>query len=525
MTESAVSEGARTSRKRVLMLVGNDIRNDTRVLKSALALSHGGLDVTVLGYGSAGVREETDLGAVRILRVPVQWRFRDAATARRRVLGGKVAVDPERRRLLDLRASLRAREAAEEGTAAHRLRYAAAESHRQLARVRSGVDRTLTRLENKAWRLVDAAGNRSMRGTGWRDLLPEIKDYELAFGPVIDRLEWDVLHAHDVHLVGVASGAVARRRALGQETSWVYDAHEFVAGLSLYGSRTRRKVAAYVSLESEYIRSAAGVLTVSEPLAIELQRRYSLPRRPTVVMNSPVLGAGSNTVTIDLRASVGLPDDVPLIVYSGGVTEARGVQTAVAALPDLPGVHLAVVCVPHNRVAQAGRLLAQATKLGVADRLHLLDPVRPDEVSAFVATADVGLLPVRHFGSHEVALANKLFEYLYAGIPVLVSDCKAQADFVRTHGVGAVHVADDATSFATELRWLLARHDEVAEVIAHSPDLLEPFAWERQEAALRAFYRDLLGSPNLVVEPVRASTLDALTEVPRARTDRHQSSG
>ena len=50
--------------------------------------------------------------------------------------------------------------------------------------------------------------------------------------------------------------------------------------------------------------------------------------------------------------------------------------------------------------------------LGVGDRLHLLDPVRPDEVSAFVASADVGLLPLRHFGSHEMALANKLFEYL-----------------------------------------------------------------------------------------------------------------
>jgi glycosyltransferase involved in cell wall biosynthesis len=171
-------------------------------------------------------------------------------------------------------------------------------------------------------------------------------------------------------------------------------------------------------------------------------------------------------------------------------------------------------------VGQAGRLLTQATELGVADRLHLLDPVRPDEVSAFVASADVGLLPLRHFGSHEMALANKLFEYLYAGIPVLVSDCKAQAEFVRSHGVGAVHVADDASSFAAELRALLARREEVAEVIANSPDLLEPYAWERQETALRDFYRHLLGSPEAVVEPARESTLSDLTELPTTRTDR-----
>ena len=437
-----------TSPKAVLMLVGNDIRNDTRVLKTAQALSDGGLDVTVLGYASAGVREESWLGRVRLLLVPVEWALRVGAKQRRQA------------------------------------------SHAFLSS-RVGA---LATLETAAWRLIDGLRNRSSLRAGWRQVLPEIGDYEIAFAPVIDALEWDLLHAHDVHLVGVASRAVERRRARGIPASWVYDAHEFVAGLSVYGSRTRRKVAAYLSLESEYIGSAAGVLTVTQPLAEELQRRYQLPTCPTVVMNSPVLAAGSGKVEVDLRTTIGLADDVPLMVYSGAITQARGIQTAVAALPDLPGVHLALVCVPNTAVPQAGRLLAQATALGVADRLHLVDPVRPEEVSAFVAGADVGLLPLLHFGSHEMALANKLFEYLYAGVPVLVSDCRAQADFVRRHGVGAVHIADDATSFATELRGLLARRAEVVQVIAHSPDLLEPYAWARQEAALRAFYDQLPGS-------------------------------
>ncbi len=523
MGEAGVIPGgdAMTSPKRVLMLVGNDIRNDTRVLKTALALSDGGLEVTVLGYSSSGVREDSMLGQVRILRVPVEWRMRDQAIRRRvRKPLLHIAAAPAERKLQDVRATLRRREAAELGgfSLLRRARVAAARRH--VSRIRAGLDRRFVRLEKLGWRVIDRAKNETGFGAGWRRLLSEMDDYELAFAPAIDRVEWDVLHAHDVHMVGIASRAVARRRATGQQASWVYDAHEFVAGLSLYGSRTRRKVAAYLSLEREYIRSAAGVLTVSEPLAIELQRRYHLSSRPTVVMNSPVLGAGSNKVAVDLRASVGLADDVPLIVYSGGVTDARGIQTAVAALPDLPGVHLAVVCVPHKGVAQAVRLQDQATALGVADRFHLLDPVRPDEVSAFVASADVGLLPIRHFGSHEVALANKLFEYLYAGVPVLVSDCKAQADFVRSHGVGAVHVADDPASFAAELRGLLARRDQVAEVIAHSPDLLEPYAWERQEVSLRGFYRQLLGGPDTVLEPARASALDSLTELPRARTDR-----
>jgi hypothetical protein len=38
-----------------------------------------------------------------------------------------------------------------------------------------------------------------------------------------------------------------------------------------------------------------------------------------------------------------MADGVPLIVYSGGITRARAVETAIAALPQLPDVHLAVV--------------------------------------------------------------------------------------------------------------------------------------------------------------------------------------
>ncbi|HYO20169.1 MAG TPA: glycosyltransferase family 4 protein [Dermatophilaceae bacterium] len=467
-----------TNPKRVLMLVGNDIRNDTRVLKSALALADGGLDVTVLGYGSDGVREDTQLGGVRILRIPVDWRSRDDA-------------------------GLRGRESQS------RIKNAGDLSPRQILR------RWLAKLETRAWWMANGVRHRSPLWANWRRVLPEIDDYERSFGPVIDQLEWEVLHAHDVHLVGIAKRAVDRRRGKGAQAAWVYDAHEFVAGLSVYGSRTRRRVAGYENLESEFIRDADGVVTVTEPLARELQRRYQLSGKPAVVMNSPVLGAAARPIEVGIRAAVGLADGVPLVVYSGGVTAARGVATAVAALPQLPGVHLAVVCVPNTATEAVKLLVVQATALGVADRLHLLEPVRPDEVSAFVASADVGLLPLRHFGSHEMALANKLFEYLYATIPVLVSDCRAQADFVRSHGVGAVHIADDASSFATELRGLLARRAEVVKVIASSPDLLEPFAWERQEATLRDFYRQLLGSPDAVHEPTSRSTLEGLTEVPR----------
>ena len=524
------------------MMVGNDIRHDTRVLKTALALADGGVEVTILGYSSSGSKQETMLGPVRIVRVPVAWRFRDKANLARKNRRDQrlVAPPPSTRdqRLRSLQLGLRQREAQQSGGRAAERRAAratkAADRLKGIDAKRASWARREEKLREKLYGLIDGSG----LAVSWRRDLPEIDDYALAFDPVIDSLDWDVIHAHDVHMVGIASRAVARRRAAGQPAAWVYDAHEFVAGLSIYPPRTARKVAAYVDLESEYVRDADAVVTVTEPLAVELKKRYSLPAQPAVVMNAPVLGEGTRRADVGLREVCELGPDVPLLVYSGGVTVARGIDTAVEALPQLDGVHLAVVCVPHTRVAPAKALTEKAEALGVADRLHLVEPVRPDEVSSFVASADIGIIPILHFGSHEVALANKLFEYLYAQVPVLVSDCKAQKEFVEREKVGAVHVAGDPASFAAGVREVLANASALRERIANNPDLLVPYAWERQEQTLREVYRELFRdgllsgkgsgaarSPGAdgdadITEPQVSSALDGLVERPISRDDR-----
>ncbi|MDN5789280.1 MAG: glycosyltransferase family 4 protein [Micrococcales bacterium] len=511
-------------RRKIVMMVGNDMAHDTRVLKMGLAMADAGLDVTLLGYASSGIREESLLGEVRILRVPVAWRLRDAAAARKkshREPHVRLALDPARRRVLDLKYAVRSRETGSGGGGLAKLRANKLRADRFAARARAGLDRRAHEAEKKLWRLFDGTIHRTGVGVGWRRDLPDIDDYELAFGPVLDQLDWDVLHAHDVHLVGIASRAVARRRARGQVAGWVYDSHEFVAGLSIYGGRTVRRRAAYLDLESEYIHDADAVVTVTEPLAQKLRKEYRLARTPAVVMNSPVLGAGTRDVETTIRERIGLADDVPLVVYSGGVTAVRGVDTALEALVELTDVHLAVVAVPHKAIRSARLLASRAAQLGVTDRLHLLDPVAPDEVSAFVTSADVGILPLHHYGSHEVALANKLFEYLHAGLPVLVSDCRAQARFVTEHEVGEVHAAQDTASFVAALRSMLARLPQLRGRIAADAELLVPYAWDRQEAVLREVYRGLLG-PDAVREPTGSSSgrLDALSERPLLRTDR-----
>jgi glycosyltransferase involved in cell wall biosynthesis len=241
------------------------------------------------------------------------------------------------------------------------------------------------------------------------------------------------------------------------------------------------------------------VITVSPAIARTLQSDHHLDREPTVIMNTPNPADVSVEVP-DIRSRIGLRVEVPLLVYSGGVTRARGIETAVQALVDLPDVHLAVVCVPGVATDAVRALQDQAAALGVQDRLHCLDPVKPNEVVAFLRTADVGLIPILRYPSHEMSLPNKLFEYAFAGLPVVVSDMPSMKDFVDRTRIGEVFVAADAHDLASKVRTVLGDLDSYRERVAH-PTYQDEVSWAGQAAKLRGLYGELLGRQLEVVQP------------------------
>jgi glycosyltransferase involved in cell wall biosynthesis len=221
-----------------------------------------------------------------------------------------------------------------------------------------------------------------------------------------------------------------------------------------------------------------------------------------VVYNAPLAWPAGGTASRDLRAECGVRPGTPLAVYSGALSAARGVDTLVRALPLLPDLHVAVVAVPFPHPMGA-RLRALADSLGVATRLHLVPPVPSHEVPAYLRGADLAVNSLLADSmSHDMALPNKLFEFLHAGVPMAVSDCRAMAEFVQGNGLGTVFRAGDAPDFARAARELLAEPPR--------PDtamLRATYSWQGQEPSLVGVYDELLGGLSV---PKRAWSPDDL---------------
>jgi glycosyltransferase involved in cell wall biosynthesis len=510
----------------VVMMVANDVSTDSRVKKEALALAATGARVTVLGVARDNVRSLEQLGDALILRIPVLFRLRDERTRRRRVrrawrlpfVGYRSrAIESSRRlrvraRIDDVDASsgsaLSLRRADKIGPFRYRagvwvgkFSHARWNVQTKAIRLRSGIGRRVDRVFVFGWKGWDWLVSRATWPARWRSVLPEAHDYELTFGPILDQLKPDAVHAHDMHLIGVAVRAAGRATLDGRRVAVVYDAHEYVAGMAKYPPRTPRFIAAWANHEREYIRAVDRVVTVSPGLADVLRDRYALTPDPAVVLNTPRIEEKSNHEA-SVRTRAGVMEEDPLLVYSGGLTPARGVDLVIEALTHLPGVHLAVVCVPDNGVPFVGILREKAARVGVAQRVHFLNPVSPSEVVGFLRSADVGVHPlIGGVANHDIALPNKLFEYVHAGIPLVVSDLPSIGKFVRTWGVGMPFQPGDAKDLARQVETILAA-PEPFRAATQSSELLHEISWSRQADVLLSVYEDLLDRPMQPMRPV-----------------------
>ncbi|HEX8928096.1 MAG TPA: glycosyltransferase family 4 protein [Actinomycetota bacterium] len=289
----------------------------------------------------------------------------------------------------------------------------------------------------------------------------------------------DVVHAHDAAML--LPGLLAARRCGAR---LVYDSHELATGVPYRSGAWAGVVATVERLGAP---RADAVITVSDGIAARLQDRYRLRTRPAVVRNLPEAPPPASVPVADLRRQLGIGDS-PLLIHQGAAVAGRGCETLLAALALLPDTHLLFL---GAEGPYADRLNAVARERGLAARTHLVPPVSPETLRAYTAQADVGVSLLQDTcENHRLALPNKLFEYVAAGLTVVVSDLPEMARLVREHGVGFAADSADPDSVASALRRALA-HRSDPELRSRLARAAAELSWEQEKPRLLAVYERL----------------------------------
>lgn len=272
----------------------------------------------------------------------------------------------------------------------------------------------------------------------------------------------DVVHSHDFSALPVGA-------ALAKEwgAPLVYDSHELWSGRPRVGRPTPWRARHEARLEAKLGARAAVVLTVGEGVACALRERNGWPD-VRVIRNTFPRG----------KTPVQLAGGPTAVVYAGRLAPFRELEVIAQASysTDLP-------------ITMIGPADAQFVARFNPGRATLKDSRPADEVDAVLAAA--GLALVTHsdrWVNHRLALPNKLFHAVRAGVPVVATDVGELARAVREHDLGELYRPGDADDLVRAIERAVARY---ADLQANVRAAAGPLSWDADGRALVGAYAGL----------------------------------
>ena len=125
--------------------------------------------------------------------------------------------------------------------------------------------------------------------------------------------------------------------------------------------------------------------------------------------------------------------------------------------------------------------------MNVANRIHILPPATPSEMERLAARYDLGLSgETGHTENRKIALTNKVFTYLLAGLPIVLSDIPAHREFsLKLGNAVLLYAVDDADSLAAIIDSFVTKPTLLAEARATAFHLGQTqFNWEIEQSIL-----------------------------------------
>lgn len=288
--------------------------------------------------------------------------------------------------------------------------------------------------------------------------------------------KYDVFHFHDPELI--PAGWLAKLR--GKEV--VYDIHEDYPAQILskhWINRIFRKPISVAFLWFEnYFAKRLSFLITAGPL---LKERFEKISPMTEVINN-------FPISDELFIQTEWRERENELCFIGGITRIRGLLEVVKALEKIEDVVLNL----------AGEYFSQAFRAELAEckgwkKIREWGWAERETVAEILSVSKIGIVTYLPYPNHVDLRANKMFEYMSAGIPVIASNFRSWKGVIERHNCGICVDPEDSDEIAQAIEFLL-RNDQIAKEMGENgrKAVKSFFNWENEEKKLVKVYRSIL---------------------------------
>ncbi len=269
----------------------------------------------------------------------------------------------------------------------------------------------------------------------------------------------------------------------------IYDSHELFTETPELIHRSKVRFV-WLFIEKRIVPRLKYFITVNESIGKIFKEKYGI--HPTIVRNVPQnLPSDFKLLSKDL---LGLPNDKKIVIIQGsGMNKDRGVEEAISAMQFVPNAIL--ILVGGGDVIESAKKLVGQLKL---DDKVLFFGKRPYlELMSFTCHADIGLAvdkPVTK--NYELALPNKLFDYIHAGTPIICSSLPEIVQIVKKHNVGMVIESTTPEAISNAINKLLGDQTTLSELKRNCARAAQVENWENEKKKLEHIIFESFGDAN-----------------------------
>jgi glycosyltransferase involved in cell wall biosynthesis len=266
-----------------------------------------------------------------------------------------------------------------------------------------------------------------------------------------------------------------------KNTPMAYDNHEYFTGVpELSGRPFVRGI--WKTIERKIFPRLKYIYTESESKRKLFENEYKVS--VSVIRNLPLKFYGKP----DIVKKPEWVEDRKVILYQGAVNKDRGIEEMVEAMQFLDGYIFLII----GNGDLFEHIQNKVLQLGLSSKVRMPGLIPFDDLPGFTRMADVGISIEKDTNiSYKNCLPNKIFDYINAGVPVLVSKLPEMKLIVEKYNVGAFIDSHESVSIADTIKIFFSDPDRLALWKSNLSHVTEELNWENEEKVLLCLFNKI----------------------------------
>lgn len=275
---------------------------------------------------------------------------------------------------------------------------------------------------------------------------------------IIKNNKFDIIHLHDLPLASVVF-----KIGMSNNIPVIFDFHEnrpeimkLYAHTKTVPGRLLISQKKWENYQRKFSPLANRLILVTPEAKKYYQDKYNVKYETTYVVPNYADIAYLKSI-IPINSIVRKYKEKFMLVYFGDTGIRRGTKTIIEAaniLKKKSDFHFVIIGISKEQ----SELLKLIRFYGLSN-VELTGFLDFQHIVSYIIASKAGLCTFLRNDHHDTTYANKLFQYMYFGKPVIVSDCPAQVNIVNDSNSGIIYNAGNANDLAKKIIYLKEQSD------------------------------------------------------------------